>query len=366
MTHLGRSSLNESLCPCCDDFAIEGYRVKVSLLDPCRDPEPPGWEEFRQAEGLSAIWAYDVIAASSEGSWARPLLALCHDGDRVAGVVGAVYIGLRRPGSGRLPRPRREPLLLDVRLPGHSNGPTWHFSDEVPHATRHELLRRFERAARRHLGLGVAGALYRMVAEPQLPLVARRGAITRQSPGSTVMSLPWSSVEGWIGSLSRNRRSTLRRQTRKIAGAADLVVTEGRARRDLDPAELAALNRTHTGRLASRFDPRPDLPPAYFAALLAREDVSVISYHAADRLLGFAIVFEHPTAPIYGPWAALRPEEGGRKDLYFDSYARIVAGAVEQGGKRLFGGRGMIDVKLSLGFEYVPMKLVAVPRWAMG
>ncbi|GAA3545585.1 GNAT family N-acetyltransferase [Nonomuraea rosea] len=339
--------------------------MHLEVLDPCRDSEPPGWEEFRQAEGLSAIWAYDVIAASSADSWARPLLVVFRDGERVAGAVGAVYLGLRAPGSRRAPRPRREPVLLDVRLPGHSNAPTWHFSDGVAPESR--LLRLFERAARRHLGWGLAGVLYRMVAEPHLPSVARRGAIVRPSPGATVMPLPWSSGQEWIGSLSRNRRSTLRRQIRRIAEADDLVVTEGRARTDLDPAELAELNRRHTARLAARFDPRAPLPAAYFARLLGRTDVTVISYHSsARRLLAFAIVYEHPVAPAYGPWAALQPEEGGRKDLYFDSYARIVGRATENGAKQLLGGRGRVEVKQSLGFTYVPMSVVAVPRWAMG
>ncbi|WP_336204411.1 GNAT family N-acetyltransferase [Nonomuraea sp. LPB2021202275-12-8] len=340
--------------------------MNLSVLDPCRDPEPPGWEEFRQAEGLTAIWAYDVIAASSQGSWARPLLGVFHDGGRVVGVVGAVYIGLRRPASGRMPRPRREPLVLDVRLPGHSNEPTWHFGADVPPEVRRSLLSQFERAAARLLGWGLAGVVYRMVDEPHLPLVARRSAITRDSPGSTLLRLTWSTTEGWISSLSKNRRKTLRRQITSIAQAGDLDVREGRTRLDLDPVEMAELNRRHTARLAARFDPRAPLPPAYFDSLLRRDDVSVISYHSAERLLAFGIVYEHPISPVSGPWAALRPEEGGRKDLYFDVHARIVRRAIDAGAKQVLFGRGRVEIKTSLGFEYVPMRFVVVPRWAMG
>lgn len=338
--------------------------MHLDVVDPCEDPEPPGWEDFRRAEGLPAIWAYDVIAASCAGSWTRPLLGVFRDGERVTGAVGAVYLGLRR--GARLPRPRREPLLLDVRLPGHSNAPTWHFSPGIPLESRRLLLRRFERAARRRLGWGLAGVLYRMVTEPRLAEVARGGAIVRESPGTTLMNLPWTSTEEWIRSLNRGRRHSLRTQIRRVAAADDLDVTAGRSRSDLDPGELAELNRRHTARLTPRFDPRPPLPAAYFAEFLRREDVTVLTYRAARRLLAFAVVFDHPVAPAYGQWAALPPEAGGRKDLYFDSYARVVGHALAAGAERLFAGRGLTEVKGSLGFGYVPMKLVAVPRWVMG
>ncbi|NUW39719.1 GNAT family N-acetyltransferase [Nonomuraea rhodomycinica] len=340
--------------------------MHLELLDPCRDPEPPGWEDFRQAEGLTAVWAYDVIAASSEGSWARPLLAVFRDGPRVVGTVGAVCVGLRLPNSTRPPRPRREPILLDVRLPAHSNGPTWHFAEDVTPETRARLLRQFERAARQHLGWGLVGALYRMVTGPSLPLVARRGALTRESPGSAVLPLRWSTVEEWLASLGKNRRKSLRRQIAAISADTDLTIHEGRGRTDLDPVELAELNRRHTARLASRLDPRAPLPASYFASLLRRDDVRVISYREGGRLLAFTIVYEHPTSPVSGPWAALRPEEGGRKDLYFETHVRIVRQAMEAGVKQVLFGRGRLEIKRSFGFEYVPMSLVAVPRWAMG
>jgi len=335
-------------------------------VDPCGDPEPDGWEAFRQAEGLTALWAYDVIGASSEGSWARPLLAVFREGRRITAVIGAVYLGLRAPGSSRAPRPRREPIVLDVRLPGHSNGPTWHFSGEVPFEARRAMLRLFERAAARRLGWGLAGTVYRMTTEPESPLVVRRGAVVRDSPGSTIMPLSWTSAEEWIGSLSRSRRSDLRRQLRRIEKTDDLVVTTGTARSDLDPVELAEMNRRHTARLAARFDPRAPLPAAYFDRLLRREDVSVTTYHAGGRLLAFAILFEHETTPVFATWAALGVEDGGRKGLYFDAHARLVRKSIEEGRKELLCGRGQVKVKTSLGYEHVPMKLVAVPRWVMG
>ena len=95
--------------------------------------------------------------------------------------------------------------------------------------------------------------------------------------------------------------------------------------------------------------------------------MTVISYQdTGGRLLAFSMVFDHETSALHGPWAALQPDEGGRKHLYFDSYVHTVRQVTEDGRKELLVGRGRADVKQTLGFEYVPMKFVAIPRWAMG
>ncbi|MFI7128840.1 GNAT family N-acetyltransferase [Nonomuraea sp. NPDC050153] len=345
--------------------------MRFDFFQPDRDPEPAGWEDFRRSRDLTAIWSYDVIRASFDGSWARPLLCVAREGERVVGAVGALRLG-------------RGPLLLDVRLPAHSNGPTWCLPDG---AEGRAIIRGFEQAAVARFGRRLAGVVYRMVTEPALPLVARRGAVVRHSPGTTQLPVRWTSAEEWIATLSRNRRSTLRRQLRRIEGAGTLRVLEGSGRTDLDPAQLAELHERHAARVAARtvqgngpgaflgrllarpaasFDRRLALSVAYFAELTRRDDVWTVSYHEGERLLAFAIVYDHPVTPMYGPWAALPADEGGRKDLYFDSYARIVARAAAGKAERLFAGRGFVDVKCSLGFEYLPMRLVAVPRWAIG
>ncbi|MCF6473326.1 GNAT family N-acetyltransferase [Nonomuraea sp. MG754425] len=345
--------------------------MRFDFLQPDRDPEPPGWESFRRDRDLTAVWSYEVIRASFDGSWARPLLCVAREGERVAGFLGALLLG-------------RGPLLLDVRLPAHSNGPTWCLPDG---AEGRAIIRGFERAAAAEFGRRLAGVVYRMVTEPALPLVARRGAVVRRSPGTTRLPVRWTTSDEWIATLSRNRRSTLRRQLKRIAQDRTLRVAEGSARTDLDPAELAELHERHAARVTSRtgpgnppaglltrllarpaaaFDRRLTLPAAYFAELIRRDDVRTLSYHQDERLLAFAIVYDHPVTPMYGPWAALPADEGGRKDLYFDSYARIIAHAAAGRAGLLFAGRGFVDVKTSLGFEYLPMSLVAVPRWAIG
>ncbi|MFG1612181.1 hypothetical protein ACGFI3_05460 [Nonomuraea wenchangensis] len=346
--------------------------MRFDFFQPGRDPEPEGWEDFRRARELTAIWSYDVIRASFDGSWARPLLCVARDGERVVGAVGALRSG-------------RGPFLLDVRLPAHSNGPTWVLPDG---AEGRAVIRGFERAARKEFGPWLAGVVYRMVTEPALPLVARRGAVVRHSPGTTLLPVRWTSADGWLATLSGSRRASLRRQARRVEQDGTLRVETGAGRTDLDPAELADLHERQAVRITSRpapagrgpaalagrllarpaaaFDRRLPLPAAYFAELIRRDDVWTVSYHDEDRLIGVAVVYDHPVTPMYGPFAALTPAEGGRKDLFFYSYTRIVEHAVAGKAESLYAGRGFVDEKRSLGFEYLPMRLVAVPRWALG
>jgi hypothetical protein len=339
--------------------------MTVELYDARHDPEPPGYREFQRGERLTAAWSYDVMRALSAATWAPVLLAELRDGSRVCGVVSAVYFGLRRGG---IPAPRREPLLLDVRVPGYAHCPGWHFASWVPPERRRELLRAYERAAVRWLGWGCAGVAYRGVTDDDLPLLARRGAICQRSATSGSMPITWSSVEGWLGSLRKSRRTDLRRQRRIVAADTELEIDFAPGRTDLDAETVARMHRAHVTRLGSRLDPRPPLPAGYFAALYGHQDVLTLSYRdATGRLLAFGGLLDHPVAPRIGTWAALRPAEGGRKHLYFDHYMRLIHYVIERGGrKEMSAGQGMFEVKQSLGFHPVPMYRVAIPRWAAG
>lgn len=338
--------------------------MRVELHDVRCDPEPPEYREFRRSERLTAAWSYDVLQALSHSSWAPVLIALLRAGPRVCGVVCAGYFGVRRNGR---PRPRKEPLLLDVRVPGYSHCPGWHFASWVPVEQRRELLRAYEREAVRWLGAGCVGVAYRGVRARELALVARRGAVSQSADASGVMPMVWSSVDEWMGSLSKSRRTDLRRQGRIVA-LSDVRVEFGPGRRDLDAGEVASLHHAHVERLRARLDPRAPLPADYFATLFAHEDVFALSYRdPAGRLLAFGALLDHPVAPRIGTWAALRPEQGGRKHLYFDHYVRLIRHVIEAGGRReLSAAQANFEVKRSLGFHRSPMHRVAVPRWRTG
>ncbi|GAA0966497.1 hypothetical protein GCM10009555_008520 [Acrocarpospora macrocephala] len=340
----------------------------VELVDPLSDPEPSGWRDLHRDEGLTAPWSYDVIREAAGSARAGVLPALLHDDGRPCGIAIGLYLGL---GRGRRPRPRREPVLLDVRVPGYSHGPGWHFASWVPLERRRLLLRDYERAVLAWLGKGCAGLVYRGMTAADLPVVARRAAFTQAAATSGSMPVTWSSAEEWLGSLRASRRKDLRRQRRIVARSEDLEVEIGAGRADLGPeehAEMARLHDDHELRLKSMWEPHVPLPASYFAALHGRPDVVTATYRERQgRLLAFGALLDHPTHPKLGSWAAVDPGEGGRKHLYFYHYLRLIDHVAGSGGRReLSAGQGMFEVKGSLGFQPVPMWRVVVPRWAAG
>lgn len=337
--------------------------MSIELYDVRHDPEPDGWKEFRVTEGLTAVWSYEPMRHASDSTRAPLLLTVFREGGTIIGALCGVYQGLR----GTVPRRRREPILLDVRLPGEGNEVSWHFRADITSEHRRQLMREFERTVRRWLGLGLTGIVYRNVTPGEVPTVARRGAVGRASVGTARMPILWKTVDDWLATLGGSRRRNLRRRARLIDADPDLTVVSGTGRTDLDPALLARMVADHQERLQNRIDLRVPLPASYFAEMIRREDVSFLTYtEGSGRLLAFSTLLHHPSWPQLGWWAGLPVEEGGRGHLYFDHYLRTIGQAIEQGREGLIGGRGRLDVKLELGFQQVPMRLVAVPRWSLG
>ncbi|MBW8481173.1 hypothetical protein [Actinomadura parmotrematis] len=330
---------------------VKGVAIEIHPLR--GSAGPAGWAGFARSADLGPLWAHEVLRGLAEPPGAPLLLAVARDGDGIcAALCGAPA---RTVPFG--------PTVLDVRLPGQAHGPAWRFAPRVPDGRRRDLLRAAERAAVRSLGPRCAGAAYRHVTGGALPLVARRGARVRRSLDAAAMRLP-GSAEEWLASLRKSRRTDLRRQVRLVDADAGLKVEAGAARTDLDPDLLAALHHRHSGRRASRLDPRAPLPAAYFAALCGREDVVTVSYREAPsgRLLAFGVLVDHAAAPQSTAWASLAPEEGGRKHLYFDHFVRLMRHVTRHAGAEFGAGQGMAEVKASLGFAPVPMWTVLAPR----
>ncbi len=146
------------------------------------------------------------------------------------------------------------------------------------------------------------------------------------------------------------------------------MIRGGPGRDDLDAVAIAHLiNRHRAGFGRLPMDPRTPVAAAYLDRFLRRPDVHTLTYHDQDgRLLAVHTMLDHPHTPVSQHWAALREADGGRPNLYFDNCVRAVRYTVRHGRARLSSGRGLLDVKRTLGFATRAVYSVAVPRPVMG
>jgi hypothetical protein len=112
-----------------------------------------------------------------------------------------------------------------------------------------------------------------------------------------------------------------------------------------------------------KFDRRGLVTGEYLGELVRRPDVVTTTYHDGEgRLLAFVDLLDHPVTPLLQHWAALPPADGRPQHLYFDAIARAVRHMIEHRRKFLSLGRGVTDLKASLGFTPVRMLGAVVPR----
>jgi hypothetical protein len=335
--------------------------VTVTVLDPRRDPPPPGWSDFVARHSLYPPWDYDLLAMEAWLSRNPPLLAVARSGDEIVGAMTALVCV---PGRGRRYAPagwgsRLTPRVAQVYQP-------WLGGEGfVVTSGGAEVLRALEAGVRAHLGPGLVGLLYRNVPRSMLPLVSGPRRVVRAvSPSASVLENRWGSDEEWLGSLSRNRRKNVRRVDRLVAADPTLVVDFGPGRSDVDGVALAGLLRTHRTKFgAQRFDPRTPVAGAYLAAMVRRPDVHTMTYSDVDgEVLAFSTYLDHPVAPVLQFWAS----NTDRSHLYFDCHARAIRHVIASGRKELFAGRAMFEQKQSLGFGARPMCVVGVPGPVVG
>lgn len=326
----------------------------VDVLDPATDPEPPDWAGFFAAQQLYAPWDYGLMGIESAGGPNPVLLTLVR---RDGVLVGAVAALVARRGRG--------PRWVEVFHQWLSGEPGWVFADGLDLLARKEILRAAERALCRHVGWTCLGLVYWHLTPADVPLVAGVGRHVRASVGTAVLDNTFASTKEWLGSLSRNRRASLRKLHRQLAEDPDLVIRFESARSDVDGAELARMLRAHRDKYSHfRHDSRNPVTAEYLSALVARPDVRTMTYHDADgTLLAFSNLLDHP-AHLFSQHFAAWPD--GRGHLYFDVYHRLVDHLVERGAKSLSVGRGMAEVKTRLGFEIQPLRLAMVPRVVAG
>lgn len=328
------------------------------MLDPRIDPEPEGWSSFVARERLLAPWDYGLMRLESAAAANPTMLGVARQDGQIVAAFAAMMCR----------RSRLAPSWLEIHHPWLSGIPGWVFATSLDPPAVRPIVREFESAACRFAGPTCLGMVYRNMPPEQEPLVTGRLRIGCDAAATAVLDNTFSTMEDWIASLARRRRSDLRRQLRKVAKDPDLIVRFEPTRHDLDGRELATLLREHQAGFAKqRFDHRSAVCADYLSALVRRPDVYTLTYQdGGGRLLAFAVHLDHHAMPVYQHWASLTLDRGGRKHLYFDGYARMVRRVVD--GKRvaITAGRGMLAVKASLGFTARQLRIVIVPRLAAG
>lgn len=332
--------------------------IDVRFLDPRHDAEPAYWEDWRTTAGLWANWSWPVLRA---GAWTSrdPLLIAVLRRDEtgaIAGVVAATVCGLRPRRHRFCPeRGWPRPGYLHVQAPQSSAQPGWWFGTTDP-AERAALFRAYLRTARRTFGTAALGVLWRQVDEADLAVLPRR-VLTRPTEPVAVLDTPFADADAWLRGLRKSRRHDMRRISRSLAADPDLEVRVGPAADVVEPAEVVHLARlNHDKHGAGAADRRTGLRTvAWHRAALDRPDVTAVAYRdRAGRLLGAALILDHPSRPLWLTWGAESVEDGGRRHLYFDLYARVVARAVGEGKQAVVLGKGMAELKADLGARLVP------------
>src|SRR5439155_26876369 len=98
---------------------------------------------------------------------------------------------------------------------------------------------------------------------------------------------------------------------------------------------------------------------AWQQAALPHRDVCAVAYRErSGRLLGAGVILDHLRRPLWLSWGAEPVEEGGRRNLYFDLFGRVVELTVAQGRQAIVLGKGMADLKADLGARLVPQYAV--------
>jgi hypothetical protein len=345
--------------------------LSVRIHDPRTDTEPAGWREFRRRHGLHPVWDYALLRVECWVVRHPPLLAVVTDGGSVlAGICVLLCRPWRElryappPGAWRPPGP----MWAEVCQPWTSGHPGIVVAPGVELAQLRAVLRAFERQLLHHTGPAVLGLLYRAVGADLLPALDGRARLVRQVDSVAVLRNDFADEEAWLATLSKGRRSGLRKQGRRLESGPPLLIRGGPGRADLAGSELARLLNRHRASFGTpALDTRTQLSGAYLEHLVRDPDVHTLTYHDDEgRLLALNTILDHPRLPIKQHWAALPVAEGGRKDLFFDSYRRAVRFMVRTGRPELSAGRAPHEVKRSLGFRTRPVYGVAVPRPVIG
>jgi hypothetical protein len=294
------------------------------------------WDAFVDRERLLPMWRADLLATAGWCGRYRTSLVLVH--------AGGAPVAL-----GHTEHP---PGLTVCRLAASTNDCGIAFAAGLSDGDKRAALRAFERRAGR-----VGPLAYREVTADDLPVIGHGRRLRMAQAPRMVLANEWGDVDGYLRSLAPKWRSQLRKIRRDVEDDPDLrFAVEPR----VDAADAAWLLECVRTRHARR--PAPPLSARYLDLLLARPDIDALTYRdAAGRLLGYSLVHDDGDRLLLIAWGARRDTDGGRRNLYFDQYLRLVQRMVHSGRKELVLGKGMTAIKARYGA--LPCPLWAVAGW---
>lgn len=306
---------------------------------------------------MHQLWDWSVVHTVAAERRGGVVAGLFRDGDRTIGLGVARLHGWRR----------RRPVigLADVEhlgvgalpgfgLPGGLPS-TLHPAGQPPAELLRAAVQAFETALRREYGRRIRAVAYRQVYARELPVMQRGITVTRQGMPVGVLYNRFNDYEDYLRSLSASRRSDQRRLVRRIDVDPDTTVTIG----TVDSVDVAtfhqlaadAARRNHT----VRWPPLRMWSREVFEAVLRLPEVRVLSYtDPTGRLIAATAMFDHPIAPLMGPWGAPPLGQGRRSGLWYDQYARQIRYCVNQGRALILTGKGAQSSKEPLGFTFEP------------
>lgn len=323
--------------------------LRAVVVDPLREPVPAEWDGFVAEQGLVALWRASLLEVAAWCAHAPTVMCVVvDDADCPVALFHGRFLGV----PARVRRyvvPGAAPVVggIECRLHPIAALGGQAFAADLDAAGRAAAARAFEAAAGKRWGARCPGVAYRQVGEEDLAALAPPGRVCVAVEPDLVLWNRWPDVDGWFGSLPSKWRSQLRRIVESVDADATVTVA---VEPTIPPADAARLAQTVRTRYKRPLWVKPPVPAAYFAAMNEAPGTRFVTYRDGDgRLLAFSTAHDDGTDVVLSYWGTREPTDGGRPNLYFDQYVRLVGLMVDGGRRAVRMGKGMGAIKARYG-----------------
>lgn len=335
--------------------------LTFELSDPTESAAPSWWASAVRDAELHQVRDWQVMRTLAATRRGPVLVGAFRDGGKV---VGLGSLRLRRLRGLGLAVADVDSMVIGafpgIALTGGVPG-TLHPSGGSPPELFGAAVRALETALRQVHGRRLQAVMYRQIYRRELPELLRGVTVVRAGVPALLLRNTFADYDAYLRTLRKSRRVDQQRLVRNIDADPSVVVSFGpAATAGLDPDAFFRLSvesarRNHT----VRWPPLRYWPRDLFATVLGLPDVLALSYHTPDgALIAATVTFDHPVAPVLGPWGARPLGTDRRSGLWFDHLARLIRWGIERQRPLIVGGKGAQGPKEALGF-------VPEPQWSV-